>query len=254
MTRPTLRGTLLPAPAEEDAGVPVPARDALSLLASLRPGRSWLTRLENIYIAVFVVGIIIGLFWTASKRLGTLFVDVASFYHFIWGPALIVLVFLGVLRYSTVQGFVTFSEPDCVHLLPTPILRRDLVRPRLISATVLLAIVGAIAGILMVVTSDGSHSGGRVGLGALAGLALGSAADRHELARAAAALGDRSGDAADPAAPGPGRADRLPAVRGRDGQTRRSLVGTVGLGHPAADRRRSVVHLRGARRACAPWR
>jgi hypothetical protein len=38
---------------------------------------------------------------------------------------------------------------------------------------VLLAIVGAIAGILMVVTSDGSHSGGRVGLGALAGLALG---------------------------------------------------------------------------------
>ena len=173
MTRPALRGVLLPAPAEEDATVPVPARDALSLLSSLRPGRSWLTRVENIYIAVFVVGIIIGLFWTASKRLGSLFVEVAAFYHFIWGPALIVLVFLGVLRYSTIQGFVSFSEPDCVHLLPTPILRRDLVRPRLISAMVLLAVVGAIAGILLVVTSKGSHSGGRVGLGVLAGVALG---------------------------------------------------------------------------------
>ncbi len=173
MTRPALRGVLLPAPSDEDATIPVPARDVLSLLSSLRPGRSWLTRVENIYIAFFVVGIIIGLFWTASRRLGSLFVEVAAFYHFIWGPALIVLAFLGVLRYSTVQGFVSFSEPDCVHLLPTPILRRDLVRPRLLSATVLLAVVGAIAGVLLVVTSDGSHSGGRVGLGALAGVALG---------------------------------------------------------------------------------
>lgn len=173
MTRPTLRGTLLPAPPAEEAEIPVRARDALSLLTTLRPGRSWLTRLENVYIAAFVVGILLALFWTASKRLGTLFVEVAAFYHFIWGPALIALVFLGILRYSTVQGFVSFSEPDCLHLLPTPIRRSDLVRPRLVTATVLLAIVGALAGILVVVTSAGSHSAARIGQGALAGVALG---------------------------------------------------------------------------------
>lgn len=173
MTRPQLRATLLPAPGAEGAEIPVRAREPLSLLGRLRPGRSWLTRFENLYIAAFVVGILVALFWTASKQLGTLLVEVAAFYEFIWGPALLVLVFAAVLRYSTVQGFVSFSEPDCLYLLPSPVRRSDLVRPRLVSATVLLAIVGALAGILVVVTSEGSHSGTRVGLGMLAGLALG---------------------------------------------------------------------------------
>ena len=88
----------------------------LALLASLRPGRSWGARAENLYISAFTIAVIVGLFWGLSKRAGSLFVEVAGFYHFVWGPPLIVLIFLGAFRYSTVQGFVSFSEPDC--LLP----------------------------------------------------------------------------------------------------------------------------------------
>ena len=192
MTRPTLRGLLLPVPADEDAISPVPARDVLALLSSLRPGRSWLTRVENLYIAVFTVAVLVGVFWTVLKRAGTVFVDVASFYEFVWGPPLIVLIFLGVLRYSTVQGFVSFSEPDCFYILPAPLRRADLVRPRLLAATILLGAGGAIGGILALVASSGSHSGARIGEAALAGLALGVmlvAASWHvQRSRAATAL------------------------------------------------------------------
>lgn len=173
MTRPTLRGTLLPVPSDEEARVPIPARGVLAVLGTLRPGRSLATRLENLYIAVLLIAVVIGLFWTFSKKLGTVFVDVANFYHFIWGPALVVLLFLGALRYSTVQGFVSFTEPDCLYLLQAPIRRRDLVRSKLLSSSVLLGIVGAIVGILVVVASSGAHTGARIGQGALAGLALG---------------------------------------------------------------------------------
>jgi hypothetical protein len=47
------------------------------------------------------------------------------------------------------------------------------VRPRLLSATLLLAVVGAVAGVLVAVGSAGSHSAGRLGMAALAGIALG---------------------------------------------------------------------------------
>ncbi len=173
MASPLPRGILPPAPADEEAIIPVPARDVFGILSSMRPGRSWLTRIENIYIGVFIIGILIAVFWSVSKRLGSLFVDVAGFYHFIWGPPLIVLIFLGVLRYSTIQGFVSFTEPDCLYLLPSPVRRSDLVRPKLLSAVILLGIAGAVAGIIAVVASSGAHTGARIGEAALAGLALG---------------------------------------------------------------------------------
>ena len=174
MTRPSLRGALLAPPGPDGATSPVEARGVLTLLASLRPGRSWGARAQNVYITAFTIAVIVGLFWSLSKRAGSLFVQVANFYHFVWGPPLIVLIFLGAFRYSTVQGFVSFSEPDCFYLLPAPLRRRDLVRPRLAAAMVLLAAVGAIAGALTVVGSAGSHSGQRLGEAALAGLALGT--------------------------------------------------------------------------------
>jgi hypothetical protein len=172
MARPSLRGVLLPAPALDDTAA-VNARSLLALLASLRPGRSWTTRAENLYIGLLTIGVLVGLTWTISRKAGTLFVDVAGFYRFVWGTPLLVLIFLGVLRYSTVQGFVSFSEADCLYLLPAPLRRSELVRPRLLTASVLLGIGGAIAGILALVASSGSHSGARVGEAALAGLALG---------------------------------------------------------------------------------
>jgi hypothetical protein len=172
MSRPSLRGVLLPAPPLDDLE-PVDARVVLRALASLRPGRSWLTRAENLYVAVFTVAVIIGLTWTFARRAGSLVTDIAAFYHFIWGTPLILLLFIGILRYSTVQGFVSFNEADCYHVLPAPLRRRDLVRPRLLAATVLLGVVGALVGVLAVLTASGSHAGARVGEAALAGLALG---------------------------------------------------------------------------------
>jgi hypothetical protein len=171
--RPSLRRLLLAPAGPDGATIPVEARAVFTLLAALRPGRSWVKRAENLYIAAFTGAILIGLFWALSRRAGTVLVEVAGFYHFLWGPPLIMLIFLGALRYSTVQGFVSFSEPDCLYLLPAPLRRRDLVWPRLATAMLLLGIVGALAGVLAVVGSAGSHAGTRIGEAALAGFALG---------------------------------------------------------------------------------
>jgi hypothetical protein len=172
MPRPTLRGLLLPAPPLDDLE-PVSARPVLKLLSSLRPGRSLATRAENLYVTVFSIAVILGVTWALARRAGTLFVDVAHFYHFVVGTPLVLLLFLGVLRYSTVQGFVTFSEADCFYILPAPLRRSDLVLPRLVTATVLLGLAGAITGLLAILTAKGAHSGARIGEGVLAGLALG---------------------------------------------------------------------------------
>ena len=172
MTRPSLRSVLL-TPASPGDTSPVEARGVLTLLASLRPGRSWATRAQNLYISAFTIAVLAGLFWSLSRRVGSLFVQVAGFYHFVWGAPAILLIFLGAFRYSTVQGFVSFSEPDCLHLLPAPLRRRALVWPRLGTAALLLGIVGALAGILTVAGSAGAHSGRRIGEAALAGFALG---------------------------------------------------------------------------------
>jgi hypothetical protein len=173
MTRPSIRSALLTPADPGEQTVAVEARGVMALLSSLRPGRSWATRAQNLYISVFAMAVLIGMFWSLSKRAGSLFVQVAQFYHFVWGAPAILLVFLAAFRYSTVQGFVSFSEPDCMYLLPAPLRRRDLVWPRLGTAALLLGLVGALIGALTVVGSAGGHSGGRVGQAALAGFALG---------------------------------------------------------------------------------
>ncbi len=173
--RPSLRGVLLaPDTSGDEAYTAVEARGVLALLASLRPGRSWGARFGTLYVSVLTLAMIVGLFWGLSKRLGTILIEVGGFYHFAWGAPAIVLVFLAAFRYSTVQGFVSFSEPDCLHLLPAPLRRKDLVLPRLATAAVLVGAAGALAGALVAIVSHGAtQSGGRIGKAALAGFALG---------------------------------------------------------------------------------
>ena len=173
--RPSLRGVLLaPDTSGDEAYSPVEARGVLALLASLRPGRSWSARAGTLYVSALTLAMIVGLFWGLSKRLGTLLIDVAGFYNFAWGAPAIVLVFLAAFRYSTVQGFVSFSEPDCLLLLPAPLRRKDLVLPRLGTAAILVGVAGALTGALVAIISHGAtQSGGRIGKAALAGFALG---------------------------------------------------------------------------------
>ena len=173
--RPSLRGVLLaPDASGLDDYSPVRARGVLALLGQLRPGRSLGTRAQTLYLAAISLAVIVGLFWGLSKRLGALLVEVAGFYHFAWGAPAIVLVFLVAFRYSTVQGFVSFTEPDCLLLLPAPIRRKDLVLPRLGAAGILVGLVGALVGGLVAGVSHGdAQSTGRIGVAALAGFALG---------------------------------------------------------------------------------
>ena len=173
--RPSLRGVLLaPDASGLDDYTPVGARRVMSLLATLRPGRSLGARAGTLYVSVLTIAMMVGLFWGLSKRLGALLVEVAGFYHFAWGAAAIVLVFFIAFRYSTIQGFVSFSEPDCMLLLPAPLRRRDLVLPRLGTAAILVGVVGALAGALIAAFSDAAaRTAGRVGIGALVGFALG---------------------------------------------------------------------------------
>ena len=173
--RPSLRGVLLaPDASGLDDYTPVEARGVLALLASLRPGRSWGARAGTLYVSVLTIAMMVGLFWGLSKRLGAILVEVAGFYHFAWGAPVIVLILLVAFRYSTLQGFVSFTEPDCLLLLPAPLRRRDLVLPRLGTAAILVGVVGALASTLVAVVSHGTaQSGGRIGIAALVGFALG---------------------------------------------------------------------------------
>lgn len=173
MPRTTLRGVLLVPRGGEDETHPVAAKSVLALLGALRPGRSWATRAQNLYIAVFSGAVLIVSFWSVSKRAGSLFAEVAAFYDFLWGPPAILLVLLGALRYSTVQGFVSFTEADCLYLLPAPLRRRDLVLPRLAAAALLLGAAGALGGLVAAAESSGPQSGAQLGGAALAGFALG---------------------------------------------------------------------------------
>ncbi len=173
MPKPSSRGVLLVPRSDDEETRPVAAKGVLALLGSLRPGRSWATRAQNLYIAAFAGAVLIASFWSISKRAGSMFVDVATFYDFLWGAPAILLLFLGAFRYSTVQGFVSFTEADCLHILPAPLRRRDLVLPRLATAAVLLGVVGALGGLVAGLESAGVHSGASIGGAALAGFALG---------------------------------------------------------------------------------
>ena len=173
MARPALRNLLLAPAGPAGATAAVEARGVLALLATLRPGRSWVARAQTLYVTAFTVAVLVGLFWSLSRRVGSLLLDVAGFYHFAWGAPAILLVFIAAFRYSTVQGFVSFSEADCLYLLPAPLRRRDLIRPRLQAAALLLGVTGALIGVLAVAGSAGAHSGARIGEAALAGFALG---------------------------------------------------------------------------------
>ena len=173
MARPALRNLLLAPASPDGATAAVEARGVMALLASLRPGRSLVARAQTLYITGFTVAVVVGLFWSLSRRVGSLLLEIAGFYHFAWGAPAVLLVFLAAFRYSTVQGFVSFSEADCLYLLPAPLRRRDLVGPRLQTAALLLGVCGALVGILAVTGSGGPRTGGRIGEAALAGFALG---------------------------------------------------------------------------------
>ncbi len=152
------------------------ARHLLAVSRSLHPGRSWGAFAQTIYSAAFALGLSAVLFWGLWQRLTSFFVDVAGPYQVFWGASAVALVMLVALRYCTLQGFVSYSEADCLFLLSAPVSREDLIRPRLRRITVAVAIVGAIAGLLAGVASGGLAAGaGRLLEGTVAGAALGAA-------------------------------------------------------------------------------
>lgn len=143
---------------------PVDARYVLAVRRSLLPGRSRLAQLQLVYISLLTVGIVGIVLRGVWAKVGSFFVDVASPYHLVWGPPAILLLIVAVLRYSTMQGFVSFSEPDCAFLLGGPVPRKGLVWPRLRSAAIILGIGGAAIGALAGLASRGSAvSGLRIG-------------------------------------------------------------------------------------------
>jgi len=158
----------------ERDGVAVDTRYLLAVSRALHPGRSWGAFAQTIYTAAFAFGLAVVLFWSLWKRVAYYLVDVASPYHIFWGAAAVALILLAAVRYSTLQGFVTYSEADCLFLLSAPVPRRELIRPRLRRVTLALAVGGAIIGLLASLASGGLAAGaGRMAEGAVAGAALG---------------------------------------------------------------------------------
>ena len=160
-----------------DAGEPaaVDSRRLLAVSRTLHPGRSWGAYLQTIYMGVFTLGLSAVLFWSLWKKLASFFVDVASPYHFIWGAAAVALLLLVALRFSTMQGFVSYSEADCVFLLSAPVSRAGLVRPRLRRITISVMAAGALIGLLAGLASHGRAAGGvRMLEGMIGGAALGA--------------------------------------------------------------------------------
>ncbi len=254
--RPSLRGVLLaPDTSGDDAYSSVEARGVLTLLASLRPGRSWTTRAETLYVSALTLALLVGMFWGLSKRLGALLLEVAGFYHFAWGAPAIVLVFLAAFRYSTVQGFVSFTEPDCLLVLPAPLRRKDLVLPRLGTAGSSSGFAGALAGTLVAdrLSRDGAIRGPDR-QGGSCRLRLGSLGRSGKLARAAPALGHAVGTASDAAGSWPHHPSGLCPGGRVDGQVGRAVVRALGLGHPAGLGGGLLVRGGSALFFCARWR
>jgi hypothetical protein len=91
----------------------------------------------------------------------------------VFGPAVLILMLLAVLRFGTWQGPVGFSTADVSFLLTAPIAVAALVRPKLDLGLWLGAAAGAIvAGVALLVMSGGSGDVGVArALGAVVGLA-----------------------------------------------------------------------------------
>jgi hypothetical protein len=157
-----------PQPNPEAVFVEVRARRLLAVRRTLLPGRSFASQASLAYITLLTFGLVAILFWGFWNKVGSYLIDVASPYHVIWGPPAILLVILGMLRYNTVQGFASFGQADCAHILTAPVKRRGLTWPRLRTTTIVLGIGGAMVGLLA-----GAASGRALGQGALCGFALG---------------------------------------------------------------------------------
>jgi hypothetical protein len=152
----------------------VEAGPVLALLRSLRPARRWLSRATTIYVSLLSAGILVVLFWGLSRKIASFVLALASPYHVVWGPAALVLLLLAAFRYSTLQGFVSFSEPDCMMLLSAPMPRRGLVWHRLRGAVLFAAFGGAVVGMLAALIADGRTVGAaRLAEAAVAGFGVG---------------------------------------------------------------------------------
>ncbi len=159
---------LRPQPDPETVFVEVSARRLLATRRALLPGRSLGAQASLVYITLLTFGLVAILFWGFWNHVGSYLVDVASPYHVVWGSPAILLVIIGALRYNTVQGFVSFLEADCAHVLTAPVRRKGLTWPRLRTTTIVFGMGGAIVGLLA-----GVASGRALGQEALCGLALG---------------------------------------------------------------------------------
>lgn len=159
---------LRPQPNPEAVFTEVNARQLLAVRRALLPGRSLSAQASLVYMTFVTLGLIAILFWGFWNRVGSYLVDVASPYHVIWGSPAILLVIIGALRYSTVQGFVSFGEADCAHILTASVRRRGLTWPRLRTTTAVFGVGGALVGLLA-----GVASGQALGQEALCGFALG---------------------------------------------------------------------------------
>lgn len=93
--------------------------------------------------------------WGFWEQVGSFLLDVAAPYEAIWGTPAITLVLLGILRYSTLQGFVSYSEADCLFLLSAPVARGELIWPRLRRLAVVFGVCGAVIAALATTASSG---------------------------------------------------------------------------------------------------
>ena len=156
------------------SGTPVDTKQVLALRRSLFPRRPVVSYAGTVYVAVFALGMMVALTWGFWRHLADLATDVGFTFRIALAPAGVLLFSLVILRYSIWQGFVSFSEPDCAHLLTAPLERAGLVWPRLRSACCVAGVAGALLGAVAVLVSSGPPGGpARAALGGVAGLALG---------------------------------------------------------------------------------
>lgn len=152
----------------------VAPRRLLAARRTLLPGRSLAAQASLLYVTLVTFGLIAILLWGVWGKVGSYLADLAGPYHLVWGPAAILLLILAILRYNTLQGFVSFTEPDCAHLLTAPVRRSGLTWPRLRNTSIVLGCTGALVGILAGLVSGGSAASGRnLGEEAACGFALG---------------------------------------------------------------------------------
>lgn len=131
------------------AATPVPGRQVLAARRTLLPRRSTLSTANTVYTGVFALAILGVVLWRVWDAIISSVVDLAVPAQDVLGTGLLLLVILGVLRYCTWQGFASFPEPDCAHLLTAPVRRSELVRPRLLRVGLLLGATGALVGVLV---------------------------------------------------------------------------------------------------------